>query len=265
MTQKNVQAFYDGPGWEMVGMNTVDAVANENLTETALEYVSKVRNRISQKVGMGRALLDIGSGPIQYPEYVNYSQNFETRVCVDLSAKALMGAQKKIGSHGKFIVGDYLDIPTPEIAPFDGATLINVLYHVKKERQEELVRKILNDLSPGKCLVVVYSNPRAFSSILTKAVVVIKHLFQSRLNRERFKELSNPIYFYRFNIKFWQLFKDDARVTIYPWRTFTPALEKILFKKYMGGKFLLKLLFEVEKFRWWRIFAEYQLIVLRKH
>jgi hypothetical protein len=127
-----------------------------------------------------------------------------------------------------------------------------------------MVRKILKDLSSEKCLVVVYSNPRSFSSLLTRAIVFVKHLFKSKLHRGKFQELSNPIYFYRFNLKFWQVFKDEASVTVYAWRTFTPALEKILFRKYLGGKFFLKLLFKVENFQWWSVISEYQLVVLKK-
>ena len=40
-------------------------------------------------------MLDMASGPIQYPEYLVYSSNFKKRYCVDLSKNALEAAKKK--------------------------------------------------------------------------------------------------------------------------------------------------------------------------
>ena len=64
--------------------------------------------RILENLGGGKNLLDIGCGPIQYPEYAEYLKNFELRVCIDLSQEALKMARSKIGVHGKYIVRDHL-------------------------------------------------------------------------------------------------------------------------------------------------------------
>ena len=77
----DVEHFYNNQGWERVGNDTHDAIINENLTSVASKYVNRVRNRISEKLGSGEVLLDVGSGPIQYPEYVEFSRNFTTRIC----------------------------------------------------------------------------------------------------------------------------------------------------------------------------------------
>ena len=264
MSEKSVRDFYDGLGWDLDGGNTNDAIINENLSDTAAVYVASVRHRIKDELGSGEKLLDVGCGPIQYPEYLAYSHNFNKRICVDLSKKALLEAERKIGSHGEYIVGDYLEIPTPKQAPFDGATLVNVLYHVDKDRQAELVRKILKDLSPGARFVIVYSNPRSISSILTKFVVGIKHFVQALVTKADRSAFQNPIYFYRFPMKFWSSFDDVANTEIFAWRTFTPALERALFHRFLAGKFLLNVLFNFEKLKFWRYLSEYQLIVLTK-
>ena len=263
MGDKSIREFYDETGWNLVGDTTTDAIINENFTEVAREYVHKIRNRISEEIGSGANLLDIGCGPIQYPEYLDYSKNFDKRVCVDLSKKALDIAKSKIGDHGAFFVGDYLDIKTG-YEPYSGATLINVLYHVDILDQEKMVRKILSELEVGKVLVVVYSNPKSFSSRLNMILVFIKRLLRLLFQRKNFNSQSNPIYFRRHNLDFWQLFQDESSVKIRAWRTFTPAIEKVLFRRFFMGKGFLDLLYKIEKYRFWAKVAEYQIITLSK-
>ena len=264
MGNREVRDFYEGPGWKIDNGITYDAQINENLDLVAADYVHKVRNRIAANLGGGEKLLDVGCGPIQYSEYEDYSKNFKKRICVDLSQAALDLAKKKIGNHGEFIKGDYLEISTPVFAPYDGAALINVLYHVNKERQAELVRKILNDLNTGSKFVIVYSNPRTISEFLTKFSVSTLHLFRRMILGKRKAELENPIYFFRYPNSFWNQFDDAAVVKRKAWRTFTPSLEKIFFKQFFGGKAILKLLFRLEEMKVWKNFAQYSLIVLEK-
>lgn len=265
MEQQSIESFYNNEGWKLVGGNTHDALINENLTEVAATYVSQVRTRIVESLGSGNTLLDVGCGPIQYPEYVEYSRNFKTRVCVDLSEEALILAKEKVGSHGIFIQGDYLNLGTPKEGPFAGATLINVLYHVDKAKQETLVRKILSDLSPGANLVIVYSNPQTISAVVTHALVLLKRTIRKLTTAGANGNFENPIYFFRYPLSFWNRFEDIADVDKRAWRTFSPALEKVLFKRRLGGGYLLRVLYRIENFRWWVQFSEYTLIILKKN
>ena len=185
-------------------------------------------------------------------------------MCIDLSSEALKIAKKKLGGHGSVIVGDYLELDTSSDSPFDGAALINVLYHCDKNRQEEFVRKILSDLSPGANLVIVYSNPFTFSSILTGFFVGVKHVLIEICTGKQRKNLKNPIYFYRHPITFWKRFGNEAKITKFAWRTFSPQLEKLIFREKLGGRFLLRILFNIEKTPIWSYFSEYTLVVLRK-
>ena len=264
MKKETVEDFYNNTGWKLEGEKTRDAIINENLTPVAAEYVSKVRLRVLENLGGGKNLLDIGCGPIQYPEYAEYSKNFELRVCVDLSEEALKMARGRIGVHGKYIVGDYLAMSSLKEAPFDGAALINVLYHVEKDSQETLVRKILCDLKPGARLVIVYSNPRTLSAFITAGLVRLKHLMLKIFKRVKTSESQNPIYFYRHATNFWSRFKNDSDVTVKAWRTFTPALERLIFREKLVGKLLLRILFACESFGFWRYISEYTLIILEK-
>lgn len=261
MAKQSVKDFYDNEGWKYAGENSRDAIINENLTEVASNYVHLVRMRIFDAIGSGLNLLDVGCGPIQYREYIKYSQNYTKRVCVDLSSEALKLAKEKIGEHGDFIIGDYLSLPTPKSAPFDGATLINVLYHVKREDQEKLVRKILSDLNPGAKLVIVYSNPHSPSAIITKILVKAKKQLTARKNGDTHE---NPIYFFRFPLNYWKRFEDVAEVQIRAWRTFSPALEKLLFRKRLFGAGLLRIILKFENQKWWSRVAEYPIIIMER-
>jgi hypothetical protein len=189
---------------------------------------------------------------------------FDHRVCVDLSEKALKIAEKRIGNRGSYVVGDYLSLSSLDFAPYDGATLINVLYHVDKDLQSTLVRKILSELNVGKKLVVVYSNAYTISATLTRIAVKSKHFFQRISPKSNLGELDNPIYFYRHKSKFWKQFSDVASIEVQPWRTFSPPLERFFFRRLLLGKIGLQILFKLEQYSLWAKFSEYQMIVLTK-
>jgi SAM-dependent methyltransferase len=264
MARISVKDFYDNEGWEFSNSNSHDATINENLSEVASNYVSKVRFRIKEQLGFGENLLDIGCGPIQYEEYAAYSEMFKLRICVDLSEKALKVAEQRIGLKGRYFVGDFLSLPPLDFAPYDGATLINVLYHVDKELQSSLVRKILSELNPGKKLVIVYSNPNTLSAVVTKIAVVSKHIFLRIFDQQKATDLDNPIYFYRHKPKFWKQFSDSASIEFISWRTFSPPLEKLIFRKLLLGDSCLRILFTLEQYSFWARFCEYPMIVLTK-
>jgi len=97
--EEKTSKFYNSIGWQVEGEITEDAKRWEDLREYAKEYVSKCRLRLLKHIpSTGKNLLDMASGPIQYPEYLTYSKNFEKRYCVDLSLAALELAEKKLGS-----------------------------------------------------------------------------------------------------------------------------------------------------------------------
>jgi len=264
MPRYSVKDFYDNEGWEFSNSNSHDAVINENLSEVASTYVSGVRLRVREQLGFGKNLLDIGCGPIQYEEYAAYSEKFKLRICVDLSKKALKVAEQRMGNKGKYIVGDYLSLPPLDFAPYDGATLINVLYHVDKDLQSTLVSKILSKLNPGKKLVIVYSNPNTLSAVVTQTAVIGKHLFLQIFSKQNASDLDNPIYFYRHKPNFWKQFSDSASIEILSWRTFSPPLEKLIFRKRFLGDLGLRMLFRLEQYSFWAKFSEYPMIVLTK-
>jgi len=268
--EKIVSRFYDTVGWGAEGDVTEDARRYEDLREIAREYVSRCRLRVLQHIpAHGEALLDMASGPIQFAEYLEYSRNFAKRYCVDLSAAALAKAESRIGDHGVFLHGNFLDLPLAENF-FDCAVSMHTIYHIDKDRQEEAVRKLLRVTKPGRPVIIVYSNPDATIQIL-KAMPPFRllqkalHLVKGRAYRVQVKN-EIPLYFHAHPLGWWDRFRDVADVRILPWRSLDSVTQKRLIPNHRAGKALLALLFRLED-RFPNFFAryfQYSMIVLTK-
>ena len=157
--EESVSKFYNTIRWKTIDGIADDTIRFEDLREHSMKYVSNCRLRVLNQIPeSGLNLLDMASGPIQFPEYVEYSKNFKKRYCVDLSTDALEMAKMKIGDHGEFLHGSFFDIPMEENF-FDCSISLHTIYHIDKDRQEEAVRKLLYVTKPGKPIIIVYSNP----------------------------------------------------------------------------------------------------------
>ena len=102
----------------------------------------------------GKYLLDAGSGPIQYPEYLTYSEGYQYRVCLDISIVALEEARKRIGERGLFVVADVANLPFKKDA-FDGIVSLHTLHHLPAEDQNKAYFDLYRTLKTGSSMVVV--------------------------------------------------------------------------------------------------------------
>ncbi len=209
--EEEVRDFYDNEGW-LAGSVAVDAVYAdaqlwEDLRPCAAEYLSACRRKVLEHLPQtGELILDAGSGPIQYPEYLEYSAGFGKRVCVDLSERALAEARNKLGVRGDYVRASLLELPFPG-DHFDAAVSLHTIYHIDRERQEDAVRELIRVLKPGATAVVVYANP-------DRLVSRLKKLAGRRRNPE-----PGPIYFFAHPLSWWERFSDEAVVEILPWRS----------------------------------------------
>jgi SAM-dependent methyltransferase len=208
--EDQVRDFYDNRGWraDATGTETVysDAQLWEDLRPCAAAYVSACRCKVLDFLPQsGERILDAGSGPIQYPEYLDYSRGFAKRVCVDLSQRALDEARSKLGDRGDYVRTSLLELPFPA-GHFDAAVSLHTIYHIDCERQEDAVRELLRVLKPGARAVVVYANPDRLAARL-------KALF-----RRGTSPGAGPIYFFAHPLSWWTRFSDQAGVEIVPWR-----------------------------------------------
>jgi SAM-dependent methyltransferase len=253
--EDQVRDFYDQRGWAADDAgDTADAQLWEDMRPCAAEYVSACRRKVLEFLPeRGERLLDAGSGPIQYPEYLEYSSGFAKRVCVDLSQRALDEARAKLGDRGEYVRASLLDLPFPD-HHFDAAVSLHAVYHIDSDRQEDAVRELMRVLQPGAKAVIVYANPDRLAARL------------KRLAR-REQRLSGPIYFFAHPLSWWKRFSDEAAVEIVPWRSLNANESRALVpdNRLGAGMFRALLRFERAAPRWATWLGCYPTIVLTKH
>jgi len=263
--EKNISDFYNSIGWESDLEVYEDTKRFEDLRDIAQEYNHKCRLRIAKQIpAEGDKMLDMASGPIPYPEYVEFSQNFEKRYCVDLSAKALADAKRKIGDRGKFLHGSFFDLDLEENL-FDCAISLHTIYHMDKDMQEEAIRKLITVTKPGQPVIVVYRNPNTLIRYFVSPLRKLKQLAKN-LNGNTEADEEYTLYAFAHPISWWDRFRDEAEVTILPWRSFFAPHQRILIPNNQLGKKILDLLYNLEE-KFSNFFVkhfQYPMIVLKK-
>jgi ubiquinone/menaquinone biosynthesis C-methylase UbiE len=243
--ESRISKFYNTEGWLEVNGNTEDAYRFEDLRYNSSEYVSKCRLRLLKHIPKkGNNFLDMASGPIQYKEYLKYSEGYDKRHCVDLSIDALNNAKTKIGTHGEFHHGSFFDIKF-ESNYFDCSISVHTIYHMDKEMQSIAVKKLI-DITKEKCpIIIIYSNPNSIVNKFSNSFIAnfIRRFSNTKNNQ---KENKTSLYFHAHDLKWWDQFKDYADIKIYPWRSFDSDYQKRLFPNNIFGKIMFKILFFLE-------------------
>ena len=261
--ERKVSTFYNTIGWEHEQGVSEDARRWEDLRLHAQDYVRRCRLRVLQHIPQtGENLLDMASGPIQYREYLAYSKNFKRRYCVDLSRTALEQAEQKIGEHGVYLNGNFLDLPLEENS-FDCSISLHTIYHIDKDEQERAVRKLLHVTKPDKPVIIVYSNPRTLARYVKKRLKKIRRLLRTKEHTPTSN--TQALYFYAHPLTWWARFNDNADIRIVPWRSFRAMEQEFLFPERFGEK-MFALLFQMEE-KFPHFFAhhfQYPMIILKK-
>ncbi|MDZ4677674.1 MAG: methyltransferase domain-containing protein [Oligoflexia bacterium] len=256
-TEEKVKKFYESQGWaaDQTG-STTDAKLWEDLRPMAQKYVAACRRKLLKYLPKnGDLFLDCASGPIQYPEYLEYSQGFKKRICVDISQRALDVAQKKLGSRGETVCASLLNLPFPD-NHFDAAVSLHTIYHIDQTQQETAVRELLRVAKPGTPIVIVYSNP---NRLLARMKRFVKPEPTPTEDSER-------IYFYAHPLKWWKQFEDKADVKTVAWRSLTAKDAKRLIPGNKSGEVMLNALLKIETYlpKFMAGLSAYPLIILTK-
>ncbi len=157
-SKKDVQDFYDRVGWTKAeGGKYADTLKFTDPRPFVKEYYARCDKRIKRYLkSEGAFFLDAGSGPIPSRDYLEYSANYDFRICVDLSLLALREAREKLKDKGIYILADLTDLPLCDDL-VDGAVSLHVIYHIPSDEQARAFREIHRVLKPGASAVVVYS------------------------------------------------------------------------------------------------------------
>ncbi|MGA8617570.1 MAG: class I SAM-dependent methyltransferase, partial [Candidatus Sulfotelmatobacter sp.] len=153
-----VKDWYDQFGWQTdkTGL-CLDALAFGDLRPVSQEYGHKTQLRPLKYLQQGgKYILDVASGAIPQPEYLEYSEPFEKRICIDLSFVALQQARKKLGSKGIYILGDITNLPLRDDI-CDAVISLHTIYHVPADEQSFALREIYRVLKPGNRALVIYN------------------------------------------------------------------------------------------------------------
>jgi len=257
--EEKVSDFYNTIGWEKKSGVTEDARQWEDMRNCSKEYVSNCRKRLLKYIPeSGINFLDMASGPIQYSEYVDYSKGFLKRYCVDLSSKALEDAESRIGDHGVFLHGSFLDFDLEE-SFFDCTVSLHTIYHMDKDHQEKAVRKLLHVTKADKPVIIVYSNP---FNIISKILFMLRKFTGRRINPDEKK-----LYFYQHPNTWWEKFSDVAKVEMFPWRSLSTRVQTKLIPDNKIGRKMLSVLFYLED-RFPNFFVKhfaYSMIIMHKY
>ena len=192
-TKQVVRHFYDEIGWQKVSEGTYQNAQYEDLRPVSRAYIHKCHLRVNRHLKpTGEYLLDAGSGPIQYPEYLTYSAGYQHRVCLDISIVALKEARDRIGSsHGLFVVADVANLPFKNEV-FDGIVSLHTLHHLTNSDYVPAYENLKRVLKQNSTAVVVNGwGESVLMQWFRKPILVMERLFQTaKSSPEKKKESS---------------------------------------------------------------------------
>lgn len=188
--KRQVSAFYNEIGWKMENDGFYQNARYEDLRPVSREYIHKCHLRVNRYLRpAGRFLLDAGSGPVQWPEYLTYSQNYQYRVCLDISIVALEEARHRLGDKGLYVVSDVANLPFKSDI-FDGLVSLHTLHHIPPAEQPDAYAGFVRVLKPNCTGVVV--NAWTSPLLMTKMqwLIALMDRVSSVLHRlDRHKEI----------------------------------------------------------------------------
>lgn len=183
--KRQVREFYNSVGWKQIGHGVYQNARYEDLRPVSRDYIHRCHLRVARFLpNSGRYLLDAGSGPIQYPEYLEYSKGFQYRVCLDISILALKEARERIGDRGLFVVADIARLPFREEV-FGGVVSLHTVHHLPAEEHKSAFFGMYEMLKPGGSCVIVYTwgDRSPLMRILNKPIEWMTRLVESLSRR----------------------------------------------------------------------------------
>ncbi len=283
--KKQVREFYNQVGWQLVGDDTYQNAHYEDLRPVARKYIHDCHLRVlSHLPPSGKFLLDAGSGPIQYPEYLEYSKHHQYRVCADISIQALQEARTRIGDHGLFVVCDIANLPFKKDA-FAGVVSLHTIHHLPENEHLQAYGELYRVLQPESSAAVVNGWPAPRLMRWANPLIKFGNRLRNIFNRltgqkpepQKARKKDRPADEQEEPAKGTFTNRHDAAwirtvvgmqmpVEIFVWRSVSVRFMRSLIHPHLGGRAWLHLVYALEE-RWPRWFGEngqYPLIVVCK-
>jgi len=257
-TKNSFKIYEDSPKW--VDFRAISSDYIQNSFTKAKKFINP----------NGKYLLDIASGPIGLKEYIELSENYEIRICADISLKALIQAKYNYSpGKGIFICADITNIPLKNNI-CDSVLCQHTLYHIPKDEQKIAVEEMYRVAKPSSRIVIIYSlfYHSLFMNISLFPIQIyrIARHFAGKAYVRLFK--SKPrLYFYPHSIGwFRKAFEFGKEIEFYCWRSTNKYFLNFYIHSWLGGKKLLNWLKRSEDKHpeFWAKFGEYPVIVIQK-
>lgn len=271
-TKQQVREFYDQIGWSQIGDGLYQNARYEDLRPVSREYIHNCHLRVKRHLApRGDILLDAGSGPVQWPEYLTYSEGYKYRLCADISITALKEARARLGEKGLFVVADIANLPFKPDA-FDGVVSMHAIHHLPLAEHKRAYLELYRVLKPGKSGVVVNGWHNPLLMRLAEPFIALGRLFTGRSAKKKKKDWSASeeqagTFVEKMTPRWLKNELNGAvRFEIYPWRSLSPRFMRWFVRPQFGGRFFLRFVFWLEE-TFPRFFGEngqYPLIVIRK-
>ena len=282
--KQNVREFYDQVGWQQVSEGVYQNARYEDLRPVSREYIHKCHMRVKTHLpDHGRFLLDAGSGPIQYPEYIYYSDGYDYRVCADISIQALTEARKRIGDHGLMVVADVANLPFCSEA-FDGIVSLHTIHHLPLSEHPQAYNDLYRVLQPEGSAVVVNGWHKPALGVLLDRLRKYMLRLRGFINRRIFRksqvsegnlaqsaQLVNDTKstFVEKNDADWlkRVVGSQMPLEILVWRSVSVKVLRTFIHDGWGGRGILRFLFWLEESfsHWFGENGQYPLVVIHKN
>lgn len=274
--KQQVRKFYDQVGWQLEADGLYQNAHYEDLRPVSAEYIHRCHGRVGRHLKTsGKYLLDAGSGPVQYEEYMDYLRDYQYRVCADISIVALTEARKKLGEKGLYVVSDIANLPFKKEV-FEGVMSMHTIHHLPWEDHSQAYQELYRVLAPNSTGVVVngWTDP-ALIGWLDRLVKLVsrtrrklgKKSASNKKAKRSEQEKEKGTFVKKYNAA-WLKSELNGKVpiVILVWRSASVRFLRTFIHQSLAGKQLLRWLFALEE-KYPRYFGEngqYPLIVINK-
>lgn len=251
--KKLVKDFYDQRGWHTTDKGDYeDADIFEDLRPFAQDYIKKCHDRVSRYLlPSGKYMMDAASGALQYPDYLQYSANYQYRICVDMSFQGLSECKRKLGEKGIYLLCDMTNLPIKD-NKVDGFVSLNTIYHIPKDEQVKAISELYRALKSSGKGVVVYDwykhSPWMNVSLLPfRGFAFIRNKIKALFAGVQGKKPSKMLYFYAHPYSYFKENPNMPPFELVCWRSISVSFMKVYTHSWLFGKQILNAIYKKEE------------------